>query len=341
MGQCAINIRDFHDKEVKLSEDDRKDIFGKAKANQDRIVRGLADNGDPKPHGFETQGSYAMRTMVCRPDKDYDIDAGCYFNAADVKNITPRALRRKVCEAANDGRFKTPPEVKKNCVRIVYDEGYHVDVPVYKLENGEDENPKVVLSSVDEWRESNPRGVTAWFKGEVKKHEPAELRKLVRFLKAFCPNSPSGLVISVLASGLVVGSGDDDDMLYAAMRDLKARLDLRPTVFHPVVVREVLESSDSEVIAKLRTRLASALKELEGRGDMSKSAELKAWKKVFGNHPFFDKAIEEEGEKEKRENQSGGGGGAAGIGAGGAGAGVAVADPIPRQAPRPYAGQDD
>ena len=343
MGKCTTNIRDFHDKEVKLSEDDRKDIRTKADTNQRRIEKGLKDNKEPKPRGFHTQGSYAMRTMINRPNKDYDIDAGCYFDADDIKDIGPRALRRKVCEAADDGRFKTPPEVKKNCVRIVYDEGYHVDVPVYKLEEDDNGNMKAVLSSVDEWRASDPKGVTNWFNGEVKSHDPADLRKLVRLLKAFCPTSPSGLVLSVLASKLVVSDGDDDDMLHAAMKDLKAQLDLQRPVHHPVISGEVLVAGDSEIIAKLRKKLENALKELAVRDNSStKSAELKAWKKVFGNCSFFDKAIED-AEKEEKESKNSDTGLRAGIvGAGGIGGNTSIsATPTPVQARPTYAGEDE
>ena len=341
MGKCTTNIRDFHDKEVKLSEDDRKDIREKADTNQRRIEKGLEDKKEPKPRGFQTQGSYAMRTMINRPNKDYDIDAGCYFNAADIKDITPRALRRKVCEAADDGRFKTPPEVKKNCVRIVYDEGYHVDVPVYKLEEDENGNMKAVLSSVDEWRASDPKGVTNWFNGEVKSHDPADLRKLVRLLKAFCPTSPSGLVLSVLASKLVVSDGDDDDMLHAAMKDLKAQLDLQRPVHHPVISGEVLVAGDSDIIAKLCKKLENALEELTVRDNASstKSAELKAWKKVFGNCSFFDKAIEEAEKEEKGSKNPDLRAGITGIGIGTTT--PTLAAPKVYQAPRPYANEDD
>ena len=342
MGKCATNIRNFHDKDVKLSDEDRKSLRVKAESNQRHIEKGLENNKDPKPRGFRTQGSYAMRTMIQRPDNDYDIDAGCYFNAADIKDIGPRALRRKVCEAAADSRFNTPPEVKKNCVRIVYDEGYHIDVPVYKLEEDADGDMKAVLSSVDEWRASDPKGVTDWFASEVKGHVPGDLRKLIRLLKAFCPNSPSGLALSVLTSELVVSDGDDDDMLHTAMKDLKARLDLQGSVLHPVISGETLEADGSEVIAKLRKKLENGLKDLEVRDDPSstKSAELKAWQKVFGGHKFFDKEIKEAEEEEKKSKNSDP---RAGIVVAGGGAAVVTPPASSRtiQAPRPYAGKND
>ena len=291
MGKCANNIRDFHDQEVKLESSKRKDIYKKAEANQRRIQSELAKEG-LKPLGFWTQGSYAMRTMINRRDNDYDIDVGCYFQPDKIEGINPLALRRKVCNAAGDSHFKKPPEVKKNCVRVHYNEGYHVDVPVYRTKKNE---YGVQLASANEWRDSDPRRVTAWFKNQAADHS-ADLKKLVRLLKEFCPNSPSGLVISVLASEISIVDNGDDTMLHQAMKKIKARLDSNLAVFHPVIIDEVLEAHDSAVTAKLRDRLASALKTLETLDDQSskKIDQLKAWKKVFRDCDFFDDAIEEE-----------------------------------------------
>ena len=289
MGKCANNIRDFHDQEVELEASKRKDIYEKAKANQQRILSGLPKEG-PKPFGFWTQGSYAMETMINRRDNAYDIDVGCYFRLGEVEGINPLALRRKICDAADDGRFNTPPEVKKNCVRVHYNEGYHVDVPVYRTKKNED---GVQLASANEWRDSDPLRVTAWFKNQVA-NRSADLKKLVRLLKEFCPNSPSGLVISVLASEIPIVDNGDDTMLHRAMKQIKARLDSNLAVLHPVAIDEVLEARDSPVTIKFRDRLAKALEDLAILDDPSSSKidQLKAWNKVYPC-AFFEKLIEE------------------------------------------------
>jgi hypothetical protein len=36
-----------------------------------------------------------------------------------------------VRDAVDDDKFKKPPEVRPNCVRVFYEAGYHVDLPVY------------------------------------------------------------------------------------------------------------------------------------------------------------------------------------------------------------------
>ena len=286
MSKCAKEIRDFHDKEVKLAESKQQDIRDKANANQQRIKRGLAEKG-PKPVGFWPQGSYAMRTMINRRKNDYDIDTGCYFNSGDIGDITPSALRQKIRDAVTDERFNTPPEIKKNCVRIHYDEGYHVDVPVYKVIG----KNSVRLASAQEWLDSDPLRITQWFEQQVDAKNPVDLRKIVRLLKAFCSNSPSGLVISVLASEIAIADCDDDEMLHQAMKDIKALLDANLSVS---LMGETLEPWDSAVTIKFRDRLAKALEDLAILDDPSSSKidQLKAWHKVYPC-AFFEKLIEE------------------------------------------------
>ena len=105
--------------------------------NRQRQRDGLRRDGEPAPSGFQSQGSYAHRTMVQQPDKDYDIDDGTYFGKDDLKgprggDKTARDAKEMVRKALHDDRFNKPPEVRTNCVRVYYSAGYHVDVPVYR-----------------------------------------------------------------------------------------------------------------------------------------------------------------------------------------------------------------
>ncbi len=85
-------------------------------ANRDRLKKGLKSNNKPAPREFVKQGSYAMKTMVQHPDKDYDIDDGVYFNKEDLvgdrgAEMSGLQARQMVRDALDDGSFKTPPEV--------------------------------------------------------------------------------------------------------------------------------------------------------------------------------------------------------------------------------------
>ena len=78
-----------------------------------------------------------MKTMTQHQDNDYDIDDGVYFDKEVLVGdrggqLSALQARQFVRDAIDDGSFKTPPQVRTNCVRVYYAAGYHVDLPVYR-----------------------------------------------------------------------------------------------------------------------------------------------------------------------------------------------------------------
>lgn len=143
MKNCHKQVLKYQRDMVKLSDDAREDIKEKADTNRERLKGGLAADNKPAPIGMHTQGSYSMKTMIQEDDGDYDIDDGVYFDKDDLVGpnggvMSALAVRQMVCDALQDSRFKRAPEVRKNCVRVYYNDGYHVDVPSYrKIEVGD------------------------------------------------------------------------------------------------------------------------------------------------------------------------------------------------------------
>ena len=73
-----------------------------------------------------------MKTMTRHAAKDYDIDDGVYFDKEDLvgergAEMSALQARQMVRDALDDGSFKKPPEARKNCVRVYYEAGFHVD----------------------------------------------------------------------------------------------------------------------------------------------------------------------------------------------------------------------
>jgi hypothetical protein len=115
-----------------------------------------------------------MKTMRQHLAKDYDIDDGVYFSKELLvgdrgAEMSALQARQMVRDALDDGSFKTPPEVRKNCVRVSYETGFHVDGPIYRRVTtrdvlGEATHHHELASS--EWKRSDTRDVTAWFETE-------------------------------------------------------------------------------------------------------------------------------------------------------------------------------
>jgi len=210
MKDCNTDITDYHLERVVLNSKQRKRLKKRRDANRDRLKRGLKADDKPQPTEFVIQGSYYAKTTIQEPENAYDVDDGAVFLLEDLKgpnggDMTPLAAKKMVRDAVHDESFKTPPEVKTNCVRVHYDDGTHVDIPVYRKTSKADGSDFYEIAS-STWKESDPKGVNNWFDERISLRGvdgKDQMRVLIRLIKAYCKhrpsyNLPSGFVLTVL-----------------------------------------------------------------------------------------------------------------------------------------------
>lgn len=314
MFDCSDDILAYHDEKVTLPQAERTDMRNRRNANRDRLKKGLKDKGKPAPLEFKSQGSYAMRTMVQHPSKDYDIDDGVYFAKEDLVGdrggeMSARQARQTVRDALDDGSFKKPPEVRKNCVRVYYEAGYHVDVPVYRRVTTKDvfgnESYHYELASSD-WKRSDARDVTEWFEKENTRQSPdtengRQLRRITRDMKkqsrsrdSWSGQILSGFGITKLVTEQYRPSADrEDKALYDTMKATRDRLNYDLVVKHPVTPNETITNGNDDAKARfLREKLTEAIDNLAPLFDQDCTREkaLKCWDKVF-NTTFFSERL--------------------------------------------------
>lgn len=251
-----------------------------------------------------------MKTMVQHPENDYDIDDGVYFDR-DVlvgergAEMSALQARKMVRDAVDDGRFNSPPEVRKNCVRIYYAAGYHVDMPVYRrvatkdMLGNEDFYSELASST---WRRSDAQDVTAWFDNENKTKSLDEtngrqLRRVTRQIKKFARSRASWSeqilsgfgITKLITEKFVADAGREDRALYSTMKAMRDRLNINLVVEHPVTSGETITNGDDDPKARfLRDKLKEAIRNLAPLFDAECSREeaLKCWDNVF-NTSFF------------------------------------------------------
>jgi len=166
---------------------------------------------------YREQGSYAMFTIL-NPIMDdsglgaYDLDDGVVFQGEseeDRKSIT--WYHSKIVEAVT-GHTDQDPKDKDTCVRVIYADGHHIDLPIYFEVKG-DEHPQLAHKSKG-WKDADPQELTDWFTDQCR--DKPMLRRLVRYLKAWCEyisskkrfKMPSGCSLTMLAATHYV---DNDD----------------------------------------------------------------------------------------------------------------------------------
>lgn len=313
MYNCSKDVLGFHNDKVTLPEKERGEMRDRRNSNRDRIKSGLKNNDKPSPLDFCSQGSYAMRTMTQHPEKDYDIDDGVYFKKDDLKNeneteMTSLEAKQMIREAVDNGSFKTAPEVCENCVRVYYDAGYHVDIPVYRQIIEEDiwgnEEVYYELASTD-WIRSDARNVTAWFDNENQTQSPdktngRQLRRNTRSIKKFAISRPewkgkigSGFLITKLVTEeYYCNLLREDESLYYTMKAILDRLEYDLVVNHPVTPNCTITKGNNDSKAKfLKDKLSEAIDTLQVLFESDCNAEkaAKAWDKVFNTDYFINK----------------------------------------------------
>jgi hypothetical protein len=329
MFDCAKDVLAHHNAEVSLPQTERSEMKQRRDANRDRLKRGLERNNKPAIRESVSQGSYAMKTMVQHPDKDYDIDDGAYFWKEDL--VGPRGAemsaletRQMVRDALDDGSFKSPPEVRTNCVRVLYNAGYHVDVPAYRRVTEKDALGKDVehfeLASTA-WKRSDARDVTKWF--EIENNSQSgdtdngrQLRRVTRHIKKFAKSRASwqgsilsGFGITKLVTEKFLGNVNrEDEALYYTMKAIRDRLNWNLMVQHPVTPGDTITSGTDDPKAKfLREKLSDAISWLEPlfESDCTREKALKCWDKVFATD-FFINRLEKGSEDSSKRSEAAG-----------------------------------
>ncbi|MGV1884942.1 cyclic GMP-AMP synthase DncV-like nucleotidyltransferase [Rhizobium sp. VS19-DR121] len=273
----------------------------------------MLNGSKPAVREFASQGSYAMKTMTQHPALDYDIDDGAYFDKTVLvgergAEMTALQARQIVRDALDDGSFTTPPEARKNCVRVYYKVGYCVDVPVYRRVVTKDiwggETYHHELASSD-WKRSDARDVSKWFEEQNNAKSPdtvngRQLRRVVRVLKKYsrsrdswCGQILSGFAITKLVTECFQGDiWREDRALFNTMKAIRDRLEWNLVIAHPVTPNETITNGTDDPKARFfRARLAEALVILEPlfENDCTRTTALKCWDRVFASTFFSDR----------------------------------------------------
>lgn len=308
MFDCHKDMTAFHDDKVTLTSDDRTEMRNRRDAGRTRLNNGLERDGHSLPD-HHSQGSYAMRTMVQDTESEYDIDDGAYFSHQDLQDsngtdLTPDQAKKRVCAALHqDERLASSAEIHDNCVRQPYPQGYHIDIPVYRIivgKNDDDERTETYeLASSNGWQASDAREVTRWFRrcmNDLGAESGRQLRHVVRLTKAFARSrtdwkakTGSGILLTrLVCDEFAEVAGRDDEALRKTWQAISTRLANSLEVEHPVNDGNLADDGDKKA-AFFRDKMNWALEELKVFDGICTRAEAReAWDTVFDTS-FFSK----------------------------------------------------
>ena len=300
MYDLSSDFKKFYYNEVVLPKEETNNLREKKKLNIQRLEDGLKEYNEENGTSYaiaETleQGSVAMSTVTQNQKNDYDIDIAIVFDDVnlnglgyrDVKDMVVKALKKK-CTG-----FKTEPQAKTNCVRIVYADNYHIDFAIYRRFKNDDGSYSYEHAG-SEWRPRDPRAINNWFKDEIQVHGE-KLRQCVRLSKMFCKsrdswNMPGGLIQSVLCDEKIQSYDRMDEMFYYTMKEIQKRLNNNIEVYNPTDTTQnlLLKQSDRDKMNNLNSRLKDKLSKLDVLFDdeCTKQQAIEAWNEFF-KHSYW------------------------------------------------------
>ncbi|PWU09495.1 MAG: hypothetical protein C5B50_27340 [Verrucomicrobia bacterium] len=296
---------------VNLPDAVRDDLYRKREANRNRLRANLPKR--VKIRDFIAQGSMAIRTTIQEEDGDYDIDDGVSFYSESLEgpffgffDMDSDEVRAMVCDALKEEKFSRQPEILGNCVRVYYSEGYHVDVPSFRVSDADTSDERQQLAGKDGWKASDPTEINRWFEERVQKLNQiqddagGQFRRMIRLLKRFARsrgkqwNMPNGLKLTMLADECFERSYErDDKAFYFLLSNLHERLQKSRVVWNraqPESARDRLTKSDAdENMSELHQRVSEALKQLEVLWEekCTWAQARAAWDWVFQTGGFF------------------------------------------------------
>lgn len=293
---------------IELTKTKKEILKGNRTALRKAIKKYFDDNkpNEIKPN-FRSQGSFVMKTIVNpipkRSDDDkkdlykYDVDDGVYFigdeDVEDRKSID--TYHNWIYDAVKDHTEKGA-EKRNTCVRVLYADGHHIDLPIYYKMDEDDSIPELAHKSKG-WIDSDPKEFFEWFNNRVDANQ--QLRRIVKYLKAWCDyrhiqNSsvkmPSGFMMTILATENISYDTKDDITLKKTLENIQRKIDKnhggkfeckRPTT--PKGEDLFADFSDTKrdyFLSQLDSFVTSAQQAINGKNQ--KESCLK-WQKHFGD----------------------------------------------------------
>ncbi|MBC6420793.1 MAG: hypothetical protein GDA38_03955 [Hormoscilla sp. SP12CHS1] len=226
-----------------------------------------------------------MKTIIEPLDGEFDIDDGIYFQVEAEPSQRIGTFHRWIYEAV-DGHTNQKPIDKQTCVRLVYANNYHLDLPIYYIIEGQ---TPYLAHKEKGWIESDPREFIQWFNGKADKE--GQLKRIVLYLKAWSDYKDkllSGLIFSILAAKNICFVDKRDDVaLYKTLCKIQKNLKRNFVCYRLTtpagenLLEDYSEAKKKNFFIRLNNLIKSAEKALDEK--TSQRDACKAWQRHFGD----------------------------------------------------------
>ncbi len=315
MANCNTLFQEYNTI-IRLPDNKRQELI----IVRDNLRTRLRDGYLIVSHGFkhqhqlisQTQGSFIMDTIITPIRRDYDLDDGIYFIGRLSKNQRPKPSEfHDWVKQALDRGFDDIEKIidKDTCIRVIYKDGFHVDLPIYYADNIDSPD---LAHKIKGWTLSNPIEFIAWFEDKIQsgflrsfiyetkmfaeyekwssdiRKNDHQLRRIVRYLKSWGDlrreEMPCGIVLTILAANNYSPHERDDISLKETLINIRQSLQqkfecLRPTTPAGEDLLETYKNKDA-FLNYLNTFIVNANKALE---EQNHKKACEHWQKSLGD----------------------------------------------------------
>lgn len=283
MANCHLLFQKFNNN-LNIVKTKKDRLITSKNTLREAIRKHFRENHKEYKPFFRIQGSYTLGSMIRTKEDTCDLDDGVYF--FPKPDVAGNTLQGWVWDAVKDAT-EEKPQHRKKCIRVIYKNDYHIDLPVYYKHDSDNdkENPHLGLNNGD-WQQSDPKEFKDWVKKN--KDKDGQLVRIVRYLKAWCDNlpkkMPSGLAMTVLAVNNIEYNDRDDISLRNTLKKIKTTLTADWSCIMPTTPKddlfEIYKGDRDYFFESINDFIEDAEKAIEIEKNQRKASNL--WKNHLG-----------------------------------------------------------
>lgn len=287
MANCRDLFNGFND-ELNILSSKKVTMMTSRENLRKKIKNHFAENHEGYAPSFYIQGSYKLGTCIRTKDDHCDMDDGVYFKS-NPDEVSGNTLQEWVMNAV-DGTTDASPVHKNKCIRVNYQAGYNIDLPVLVFDKEVDEHPQLAVRD-DGFCDDDPKEFveycTSHDVGKNNLHN--QKHRMVRYLKAWCDNvrdsMPSGVSMTVMTMNHYMYNERDDVALKFLLVAMESALKLSFACYMPTTPCDDLfanysESRKQKILDRLHSFVEDA-KEAVNEPNQLKASKL--WRKHLGD----------------------------------------------------------
>jgi len=294
---CHKLFQEFNGK-VTLANSKQASLKNSRRALRKKIRDHFDNNKWARPK-FASQGSFPLQTNL-NPIKEkdkggetiepYDLDDGVYIFCPKSERLSVDTYHSRILNAI-EGHAKESID-KTTCVRELFADGHHIDLPIYWLEK-EGDTPQLAHKS--KWFiESDPQAFATWVKEQLNKanqKQSGQLLRLIRFVKAWknfreteniSLRLPSGFLLTILFCDEYESAESDDTSLKLTLDRVYTRLESKYKCNRPTTPcdEDLLVKYPKDSFLPELKKFRDWARDANSSEDEKSSSEI--WRKCFG-----------------------------------------------------------